>query len=243
MTERVSREPNRLQRRKARTRAALVSAAPNFIAQGKMNVPILEITQVADVGMGVVLQSLPNPGGALRRRGGGRPRSAGCDPRSAHRRTRRPGAHLRPKLPAHRTVAPQKSRAQQGPTQGRNEPCCFGKGLALRARRDIETATGLGRFQVGDADLAMALVTGAVLALGQLLHNHPPNVTTPQLPTRSLKTCCGDSVCPPRRLGRSAAAQRHGRLTSPTAHRLRLLAGLGADNGDAHPTMKAQVHE
>ena len=44
--------PNRVQRRKQRTRAALVKAAQRLIAEGKVNVPVLEITQAADVGMG-----------------------------------------------------------------------------------------------------------------------------------------------------------------------------------------------
>ncbi|MCW2555743.1 MAG: transcriptional regulator, partial [Mycobacterium sp.] len=44
--------PNRLARRKQRTRAALISAAQSFIAVGRLNVPVLEITQAADVGMG-----------------------------------------------------------------------------------------------------------------------------------------------------------------------------------------------
>ena len=44
--------PNRLELRKQRTRAALVRAAQRFIAEGKVNVPVLEITQAADVGMG-----------------------------------------------------------------------------------------------------------------------------------------------------------------------------------------------
>ena len=44
--------PNRLDRRKARTRAALVRAAQACIAAGQVNVPILEITQAADVGLG-----------------------------------------------------------------------------------------------------------------------------------------------------------------------------------------------
>jgi hypothetical protein len=33
-------------------RAALIQAARRFIASGKLNVPVLEITQAADVGMG-----------------------------------------------------------------------------------------------------------------------------------------------------------------------------------------------
>src|ERR1700756_1377269 len=44
--------PNRLERRKQRTRAALVKAAQRLIAEGKVNVPVLEITRAADVGMG-----------------------------------------------------------------------------------------------------------------------------------------------------------------------------------------------
>ncbi|MDP9168790.1 MAG: TetR/AcrR family transcriptional regulator, partial [Actinomycetota bacterium] len=51
MDERVQL-PSRVERRKQRTRAALVSAAKSFIAAGKLNVPVLEITQAADVGMG-----------------------------------------------------------------------------------------------------------------------------------------------------------------------------------------------
>jgi len=43
---------NRLERRKQRTRAALIRAAQALIAAGKLNVPVLEITQAADVGMG-----------------------------------------------------------------------------------------------------------------------------------------------------------------------------------------------
>ena len=38
---------NRLERRKARTRAALIQAAQGFIAAGNPNVPILDITQAA----------------------------------------------------------------------------------------------------------------------------------------------------------------------------------------------------
>ena len=43
---------NRLERRKHRTRMALVRAAQVLIAEGRLNVPVLEITKAADVGMG-----------------------------------------------------------------------------------------------------------------------------------------------------------------------------------------------
>lgn len=43
---------NRLERRKQRTRSALIKAAQQLIVEGRLNVPVLEITQLADVGMG-----------------------------------------------------------------------------------------------------------------------------------------------------------------------------------------------
>ena len=52
MSETPSPPENRLDRRKARTRAALIRAAQTLIAQGRTNAAILEITQAADVGMG-----------------------------------------------------------------------------------------------------------------------------------------------------------------------------------------------
>ena len=52
MSEQPEQPVNRLERRKQRTRAALIKAAQTFIAAGKLNVPALEITQAADVGMG-----------------------------------------------------------------------------------------------------------------------------------------------------------------------------------------------
>ena len=46
-----TQQGNRLDRRKARTRAALIRAAQTLIAEGRTHVPILEITQAADVGL------------------------------------------------------------------------------------------------------------------------------------------------------------------------------------------------
>ena len=46
-------------------------------------------------------------------------------------------------------------------------------GLAPRARRDITAAVAAGRFEVADADIAVAITAGALVALGQLLHDQP----------------------------------------------------------------------
>ena len=51
MAEHTGEAPSRMDRRKARTRAALVRAAQS-VAAGTPDVPVLEITQAADVGLG-----------------------------------------------------------------------------------------------------------------------------------------------------------------------------------------------
>lgn len=52
MQESAESRVSRVERRKQRTRAALITAAQGFIAQGRLSVPVLDITQAADVGMG-----------------------------------------------------------------------------------------------------------------------------------------------------------------------------------------------
>ena len=47
------------------------------------------------------------------------------------------------------------------------------RGLAPRARRDIDAATRAGRFSVEDPGLALAVAGGAVIGLGRLLHDQP----------------------------------------------------------------------
>jgi hypothetical protein len=46
-------------------------------------------------------------------------------------------------------------------------------GLAPRARRDIKAAVDMGLFDVEDLDIAVTMAAGALLALGQLLHDQP----------------------------------------------------------------------
>ncbi|MGK8488151.1 TetR/AcrR family transcriptional regulator [Nocardia asiatica] len=173
MTEQTGTEPNRLQRRKARTRAALVSAAQSFIATGKANAPILEITQAADVGMGsfynhfhsreellqaAVEEALDQHGAVLDRL---------CadidDPAHVFAQSFRLTGRMHRRVPTLSKVL-----LNNGLTLTASR-----KGLAPRARRDIEAAARAGRFQTRDAELAMTIVAGAALCLGQLLHDHP----------------------------------------------------------------------
>ncbi|MCP2279716.1 transcriptional regulator, TetR family [Nocardia amikacinitolerans] len=166
-------EPNRLERRKARTRAALVGAAQSLLAEGRLNVPILEITQAADVGMGsfynhfqsreelfhaAVEEALDRHGALL---------DLLCedldDPAQVFAQSFRLTGRLHRRNPTLSKVL-----LADGLGLVSSE-----RGLAPRARRDIEAAASAGRFQVRDSELAMTIVAGAALCLGRLLHDNP----------------------------------------------------------------------
>lgn len=164
---------NRLEQRKARTRAALVRAAQTFIAAGKQNVPILEITQAADVGMGsfynhfqtkeelfqaAIEEALDAYGAALDQLS-----TDVDDAAQVFAQSFRLTGRLHRRAPELSKVLLHNGLALAGAD----------KGLAPRARRDIENAVHAGRFTVRDPEVAMVIVAGAALALGQLLHDHP----------------------------------------------------------------------
>lgn len=169
----ITQPQNRVERRKQRTRVALLQAAQSFIAAGKQNAPILEITQAADVGMGsfynyfeskeelfaaavtdvldaqgelldVLTDSLTDPAERF-----------ACRFRLCGRLFRR---------------RPQEARIMLsiGLSMLSSD-----LGLAPRARRDIAAASDAGRFKVRDPDIALAVAGGALLGLGQLLFDQP----------------------------------------------------------------------
>jgi AcrR family transcriptional regulator len=164
---------NRLDRRKARTRAALIRAAQTLIAQGRTNVPILEITQAADVGMGsfynhfdskeslfeAAFESVMDAYGQLL----DQVTASIEDPAEVFASSFRLTGRL------HRRE-PELSRVLLN-----NIPRLLSadNGLAPRARRDITAAVDAGRFDVTDVDIAVTIAAGALLALGQLLHDQP----------------------------------------------------------------------
>ncbi|MFC0430811.1 TetR/AcrR family transcriptional regulator [Kutzneria buriramensis] len=165
--------PSRLERRKARTRAALIRAAQALIAEGKTAVPILEITQAADVGMGsfynhfetkeqlyqaAVEDALDTHGALLDELTTGLD-----DPAQVFAQSFRLTGRLHRRHPELSKVL-----LHYGLELATSE-----SGLAPRARRDIEAAVRAGRFTVGDTELAMVTIAGAALGLGHLLHHQP----------------------------------------------------------------------
>ncbi|MFY1634840.1 TetR/AcrR family transcriptional regulator [Solwaraspora sp. WMMB335] len=173
MTQQTRHAPNRLERRKAHTRSALVRAAQTFIAAGRPNVPILEITQAADVGMGsfynhfdsreqlfqaAVEDALDRYGALLDEL------TVGLDdPAHVFAQSFRLTGRLHRRQPELSKVLLSNGLALAGSD----------KGLAPRARRDIEDGVRAGRFSVRDPELAMVTVAGTALCLGQLLHEQP----------------------------------------------------------------------
>ncbi len=169
--EPVDKPPNRIERRKQRTRAALITAAQGFIADGTLHVPIQDICQAADVGVGsfynhfqsrdqlfdaAIDDALDAHGGVLDAL-----TASIDDPAAAFALSfRLTGRMFR--RPESRIVL----------NHGL-ELITAERGLAPRARRDIAAAAAAGRFQVADPKLAMAVAAGALLGLGQLVQAEP----------------------------------------------------------------------
>ena len=173
MSNASTQQVNRLDRRKARTRAALIRAAQTLIAEGRTNVPILEITQAADVGMGsfynhfetkeqlfeaAVEAVMDGYGQLLDNLTADIEDPAeifACSFRLTGRLNRR---------------EPELSRVLLNNVL---RLLSADSGLAPRVRRDIAAAGEAGRFDVEDLDVAVTMTAGALLALGQLLHDQP----------------------------------------------------------------------
>ena len=173
MTDDVAAPANRLERRKQRTRGALIRAAQSFIAAGKLNVPVLEITQAADVGMGsfynhfsskdelfeaAVADALDAHGALLDEL-----TSAIDDPAETFACSFRLTGRLF-------RLRPQEARIllAHGLSLISSE-----RGVAPRARRDIAAATAAGRFTIDDLDLALAIAGGVLMGAGALLRDQP----------------------------------------------------------------------
>jgi AcrR family transcriptional regulator len=172
MTDERRGPANRVERRKQRTRAALIKAAQGFIADGKLNAAVLEITQAADVGMGsfynhfdskeelfqVALDEIFDVFGTLLDH---LPNAE--DPAETFARSFR----LTIRWLRHR---PDEARVLLNVGLSR---LTSDRGLAPRALRDVTAANRVGRFHVADPELAVTVAAGALLGLTQLLDDQP----------------------------------------------------------------------
>ncbi len=173
MTESSDAPVNRLERRKQRTRAALIRAAQAVIAEGRVNVPVLEITQAADVGMGSFYNHFESKEQLFE--------AAVADVLDSH------GAlldHLTSSIsdPAETFACSFRLTGRLFRRRPQESQILLAHGMALlssdlglapRALRDIEAAVAAGRFTVDDPELALSVAGGALLGLGNLLRNQP----------------------------------------------------------------------
>ncbi|OBA74200.1 TetR family transcriptional regulator [Mycobacterium sp. 1554424.7] len=165
--------PSRLERRKQRTRAALIGAAQRLIAEGKTNVPVLEITQAADVGMGsfynhfdskeqlfeaAVAEVLDAHGAMLDRL-----TESIDDPAETFATSFRLIGRLFRRRPRESDILLANGLSLLSSDRG----------LAPRALRDIKAGVAAGRFTVDDPELALFMAGGALLGLGRLLRDDP----------------------------------------------------------------------
>ncbi|MCV7229491.1 TetR/AcrR family transcriptional regulator [Mycolicibacterium komossense] len=173
MTDQPGEPVTRLERRKQRTRAALIRAAQGFIAAGKLNVPVLEITQAADVGMGsfynhfdtkeqlfdaAVFEALDAHGALMDAL-----TASIDDPAEAFACSFRLTGRLFRRRPQEALIL----------LSNRLNLVTAKRGLAPRALRDIHAAVAAGRFHVDDPELALAVAGGAIMGLGTLLREQP----------------------------------------------------------------------
>lgn len=170
----MSEQPaTRTDPRRARTRAALISAAQGFLAEDRTNVAVLEITEVAGVGLGsfynhfaskeelfeACVEEILETHGALM----DRVTEGIDDPAEVFARAFRLTGRL------HRDLA----GASQVLLHRGSEMILSDSGLGPRAIRDIRAAQKAGRFTIMDPELALVAAGGAILALGSLLHSQP----------------------------------------------------------------------
>jgi len=172
MTEPLA-APTRVDRRKQRTRAALLAAARQFLAEGRSNVSIQQITDAADVGFGsfynhfeskeqlfeAVVEEVLEIYAAMRD-----DLVAGYDdPAEVFAVSFRMTGRLQRQMPEMvRVLLNEGTAILTRPS-----------GLAPRARNDIQAAADAGRFDVEDAELALMAAGGALLGLLQLLDAQP----------------------------------------------------------------------
>ena len=169
---------SRLDRRKARTRQALIDAAVRLIAEGRGDrASIAEITEEADIGFGsfynhfdskeqlfqTASEDVLERWGQMIDRG-----SAGItDPAELFAVGMRISGRLgwtHPDIAGFLTGAGLD--ALDIPT-----------GLAPRALRDIQVGQAAGRFTVPDADIALSAAAGGLLGLLRMCQRHPERIT------------------------------------------------------------------
>ena len=168
---------NRLDRRKARTRRALVDAAVRLIAEGRgERASIQEITEAADIGFGSFYNHFESKEELFRTASEevlerwGQMIDRACagldDPAEVFATSFRISGRLG-------WTHPDLARFITGAgLELLDRP----RGLAPRALRDIKMGQAAGRFTLPNADIALSTVAGGLLGLLRVHQHHPEQV-------------------------------------------------------------------
>ena len=171
--------PTRLERRKERTRQAMIDAAKRIVAErGTVSVTITEITDEADVGFGsfynhfeskhelfeiALTEVLEDYGQALDR---------ACEELVDPAERYAVGVRMSARLPFERPAVAQVL------VQANAEHLTAEQGLPMRALRDIGQGLDAGRFTLGDAQLGLMLTVGGCLEFIRAAMAQPEEFTT-----------------------------------------------------------------
>jgi AcrR family transcriptional regulator len=169
---------SRLDRRKARTRRALIEAAVRLIAEGRGDrASIAEITEAADIGFGSFYnhfdskeQLFQTAAEEVMERWGqmiDRASTSVSDPAEVFA----VGLRISGRLGwTHPDIA--------GFLTGTGlDALDIPVGLAPRALRDIQAGQSAGRFTIPDAEIALSAVAGGLLGLLRMCQRHPERIT------------------------------------------------------------------
>jgi AcrR family transcriptional regulator len=169
---------NRLDRRKARTRQALVDAAVRLIADGRgQQASIQEITDAADIGFGSFYNHFESKEQLFQTA------SEEVLDRWAHMidaactGLRDPAEVFAVSLRISGRLAWAHPEIAGFITGAGLELVDAPSGLAPHALRDIRAGQASGRFTVPDAEIALSAVAGGLLGLLRLHQRHPQRVT------------------------------------------------------------------
>lgn len=168
-----SARTSRLEQRKTRTRAALVAAGQELLAEGRTDVAVSVITELADVGLGSFYNHFATKEElfAAATEAAAQELVAGLDvltegvtdPVERFATSLRMVGRMHRKVPQLSSIL-LRSGAAMLSSKGR---------LMESPRRDLFHAVEDGRFSVGDPEVALAATAGAMLMVGQLLVDDP----------------------------------------------------------------------
>ena len=176
-TARVSAGGSRLDRRKARTRQALIDAAVRLIADGRGDrASIQEITEAADVGFGSFYNHFDSKEQLFQ---------AASEEVMERWGQMIDRASVGISDPAELFAVGLRISGRLGWTHPDIAGFLTGagldaldipRGLAPRALRDIQAGQAAGRFTVPDAEIALSAVAGGLLGVLRLRQRHPERV-------------------------------------------------------------------